>query len=109
MVNLGDYKTIKLGEKKLPKNKTDTVIKMYRKDKKMISLDDVKEILEELKAKNKKGDVQMLIQARHKGRMTTLKGYEENNIPDNNPDYYGNDVNIDDFTNYYYLEIHLRK
>jgi hypothetical protein len=51
---LKDYKLTKMFEKKLPKNKKDTVLKLFRNDKKMIDHDEIDDILKELKKKDKK-------------------------------------------------------
>jgi len=109
MTDMKKYKTVKMFEKRLPRGKTDTTLKLYRKDKKMIDIDDVRDILKELDKKNKNNDVEIMIRARHKVRMTTLKGFEQENIPDNDIDYFGNGVNVDDYTQYFYVEITLRK
>lgn len=105
---LKDYKMIKLYEKQRPRNKTDTVLKFFRKDKKKLESDEIAEILDDLMGKDKKKDVQIMIRGRNKMRMSTLKGFENNNLIDNDNDYY-NGYDKDEFTSYYYLEITLRK
>lgn len=111
MTDLKKYKIVQLQEKNLPKGKTDTIIKLYRKDKKMMNLNEARDILDEFKKKNKKNNVQFMIRARNKIDISTLKGFEERNIPeDYDEDYFGNrGYNPDDFGQIFYLEITLRK
>lgn len=96
----------KLYEQKLPKNKKDTVIKIFKKNKHMLTKHDISHILKEFNKKNKNGNVQMIIRGRTIEGMTTFKGFEYDFIDWEN-DYWGNvgSGNVDCF----YLEITLRK
>ena len=106
--SMNNYKKVQLYEKKMPKNKTDTVIKLYRNDKKKITRDEVEDILEELKKKNKNNNVQIIVRGRNIHDMTTLKGLENDNLIDHDDEYY-NGYDADKFEEYFYLEITLRK
>ena len=97
---------IQLYEKDLPRNKTDTVIKAFRKDKTMLTHTDVQFILGEMQKKNKNDNVQIMIRARNKHRMTTLKGFETDLINYDQEYYRGAGDNFDE---YFYLEISFRK
>ena len=108
MTDLKKYKITKLFEKDRPRNKKDTVVKLFRKDKKMIENDEVSDILKELQKKNK-GNVQIMIRARNIQRMTTLKGFEDNALIDRDNDYYNGYNDDGKFSEYFYLEITLRK
>ena len=106
MDSLKSYKMTKLYEQNLPKNKKDTVIKLFRKDKQMLTKNDISHILKEFNKKNKRGNVQMIIRGRKPIGMTTFKGLEYDFIDWEN-EYWGNveSGNVECF----YLEITLRK
>ena len=102
------YKTIKLGDKQQPGGAHDTIVKMYRNDKKMMKKKDLDFILTELNTKNKSKKFSYLIRGRNKLRMSTLKGFEQKGYLDYDDDYYqGNDAG--EFDRFYYLEVTLRK
>ena len=103
------YKVDKLSETQRL-NKIDTVIKIYRNDKKMIDEDDIKLLVDNLKKANiKKGNkAQYMIRARNIHKMTTLKGFENNGLIDYEDEYYI-DMDKNKFTQYYYIEVTIRK
>ena len=106
-IKMDKYKTIKLREKQQPMAH-DTIVKMYRKDKKMLKEKDLEFILKELNKSNKNKKFTYLFRGRNKMRMTTLKGFEQKDFHDHDNDYYAGH-NPEEFNQYYYLEIILRK
>ena len=103
------YKVDKLSETQRL-NKVDTVIKIYRNDKKMIDEDDIQSLVDELKKVNaKKGNkAQYMIRARNIHKITTLKGFENNGMIDYEDEYYVH-VGKSKFNQYYYIEVTIRK
>jgi len=99
------YKMTKLYEQNLTKGKKDTVVKLFRRNKKMISKEEVRQINEQFSKLNK-GNVQIMLRGRNKHRMTTIKGFQEDILEHDN-EYYANVG--DDFDEFFYLEITLRK
>ena len=102
------YKVIKLDEKQQPGGAHDTIVKMYRKDKKMLKKKDLDFLLKELNSKNKNNKFRYLIRGRNKLRMSTLKAFEQKEYTDFDNEYYDG-YNANEFDRYYYLEITLRK
>lgn len=101
------YKITKVLEKQIL-NKKDTRIKIYRKDKKKMDIEDLKEFYKYVKDNDKKGKYEVLIQGRNNIRMSTIKPFTENNIVDKDEEYYNrNGGDID--TDYFYIEIYLRE
>lgn len=98
------YKMTKLYEQNLTKGKKDTVVKLFRKDKTMMSPDEIRGVYEKINELNK-GNVQIMIRGRNKARMSTLKGFQTDLI-DANDEYYGNNEGFDEM---YYLELTFRK
>jgi GTPase Era involved in 16S rRNA processing len=108
MVDLKIYNIVKIREDRLPRGKKDTIIKVFRKDKKKLKRDEIKAILEELKKKDKHDDTKFLIRARHSARITTLKGFDQEYILDAD-EYYDDDINKDKFDRFFYAEFTVRK
>ena len=108
MVDLKLYKHVVVGEDRLPRGKRDTIVKIFRKDKKKIKRDEIKAILEELKKLDKNDEAEFLIRARHSARITTLKGFDQEYIKDDD-EYYEGDINKDKFNKFFYAEFTVRK
>lgn len=106
MAALNKFKMTKLYERDLPRNKKDTVIKIFRKDKKMIDNNDVDTILAEFKKKDKHNRVQIMIRGRTKLDMTTYKGFDQEIVHWDNEYWLSRG---EDLMESYYLEITLRK
>ena len=96
-----------------PSNQTDTVMRIYRKDKKMIKGEkEGDNILKQIKkAIQKKGTrAQFLIRARNIYRMSTLKGFDNDEYQNREEDYYQNEVDDStEFEKYSYFEITIRQ
>ena len=102
------YKTIKLDDKQQPGGAHDTIIKLYRKDKKKLKQKDLDFLLKEFNNNNKNHKYNYLIRGRNSYRMSTLKGFEQKNYTDFDDAYYqGYDPK--NFNKFFYLEITLRK
>ena len=106
-IKMDKYKTIKLREKQQPMAH-DTIVKMYRKDKKMLKEKDLEFILKELNKSNKNKKFTYLFRGRNKNRISTLKGFEQKSFSSYDDEYYA-DYDKDEFNQYYYLEITLSK
>ncbi len=107
MVDLKIYKTVKIGEDRLARGKKDTIIKVFRKDKKKMKKKEIEAILEELKKLDQDDEAEFLIRARHSARITTLKGFDQEYIADD--EYHNGDINKDKFDKFFYAEFTVRK
>jgi hypothetical protein len=103
------FKINKISEKTVL-NKKDQTIKVFRKDKKKMTMSDIKEFFNHIKKEDKKGKYEVLVRGRNNMRMSTVKGFTQNNITDFDEDYWGGIVIANDIdTDYFYLEIVLRE
>lgn len=108
MVKINDkLKMVKLSEKRIL-NKKDTRLRIYNKDKKKLTLQDIKDFYKSFKDKDKKGKYEVLILGRNNMRLSTIKPYSINEIMDFDEDYYNKyDGDID--SDYFYLDVYLRE
>lgn len=92
-------------------NVKDTTIKIFRKDKKMMTIDDIHEYYNEILKNDKKNKFEILIRGRNEYKMTTIKGFSEREIKDFDEDYWGEAIYDEDIfeENFYYLELTLRE
>jgi hypothetical protein len=110
IIELSKYKIVKLSEKTIL-NKKDTKLKIYKKNKRRMTLNDIKKFYKYIKDNDENSKFEVLIQARHSKnntKMTNIKGFNENDIVDKDEDYY-NDDNGDINTKSYYINIYLRE
>jgi hypothetical protein len=111
IIELSKYKIVKLSQKKIL-NKQTTKLKIYKKDKKKMTLNDIKKFYKYIKDNDENSKFEVLIQARHSKndtKMTNIKGFNENNIVDKDEDYYNNDNGDDINRKSYYINIYLRE
>jgi hypothetical protein len=108
MVKISDkFKVNKLSEK-IVLNKKNTRIKVFRKDKKKMTIDDVREFYDYLKEKDKKNKFEYLIRGRNDFKMSLIKAFKQADIQDYDEDYYNRYGEILD-TDYFYIEIYLQE
>ena len=95
-----------------PGGKVDTVLKVYKKNKGKINEDELKEILKSIKdSDRKKGtNIQTMVRGENIHKMTTMKGFENDDYIDYDDDYYEGHVDsAEEFKQYFYVEITIRK
>lgn len=110
IIELTKYKIVKLSEKTIL-NKKDTKLKVYKKNKRRMTLNDIKKFYKYIKDNDKNSKYEILIQGRtdkDSTKMINIKGFTENNIIDKDEDYYGNDDG-DINKKSYYINIYLRE
>jgi hypothetical protein len=100
-------KMVKVSEKQIL-NKKDTRLRVYNKDKKKMTMKEIKDLYKYLRDNDKKGKYEVLILGRNNMRLSTIKPYNVNVITDFDEEYYNRyDGNID--TDYFYLDVYLRE
>jgi len=109
-INLKDYKAKLLATKKLPKNGNDTIVKIYKKDKKMLGKQEIISILNEIKIKNKTKNAKIMVRAKDNlNNVSTIKGFESSDIYEYDDEYYLNrGYSSSKDVDYHYIEITLR-
>ncbi len=102
-----NYNIEKIDEVDLPKGKKEIQFKYTRSDKKMMTRDEVKKIISDLSsgARKKNKRIKFMIRGQNPMRWTTIKGFDVQDI-DEDDEYYNNTVQNDTQFNTYY-KIHL--
>lgn len=99
-----DYKLIKLYEKARPKNEKEISLKLFRKDKNMITIPEAKDIFDKLRSKYP--DAKYMIRGRGPIGILTMKSYDADEIYDHEQEYFMTGGADEE---HFYLEITIRK